>query len=80
MITIILIFVFFSGTTIFIGGLIAHLDRFPESEIKEEILHGIIAFGGGILLSAAVFFERVPYIQIVRSIPGLLLLAARAFP
>jgi zinc transporter, ZIP family len=44
-----------SGITILIGGIISRLDSFPESEAKENILHSIIAFGGGVLIAAVAF-------------------------
>jgi len=53
------LYAFASGITILIGGVLSRLDHFPESENKEIILHGIIAFGGGVLF-AAVAFVLVP--------------------
>jgi len=41
-----------AGLPIFIGAVISHFEFFKPSELKEEILHSIIAFGGGILISA----------------------------
>ena len=49
----------FAGLTAVLGGLIARLDRSQESEVKNELLHGITALGGGVLL-AAVAFALVP--------------------
>jgi len=48
-----------AGITAFIGGLLAKLEGSAESETKREIVHGVVAFGGGILL-AAVAFALVP--------------------
>lgn len=48
-----------AGMTAVIGGYIAKLDRTKDSVLKNEILHGITALGGGILL-AAVAFALVP--------------------
>ena len=48
-----------SGITIIIGGSLASIDRFPDSELKRSVLHGIVAFGGGVLI-AAVAFVLVP--------------------
>ncbi len=44
----------FAGITVFIGGLLAnyfnhHMDKSP---IKEEIIHALMSFGSGIILSA----------------------------
>jgi len=60
------VYAFTSGITILIGGLLSRLDRFPESVMKERILHSIIAFGGGVLIAAVAFvltpraIERLP--------------------
>jgi ZIP family zinc transporter len=48
-----------AGITAFLGGSVAHYERIPESEAKQEIIHGIVAFGGGILL-AGVSFALAP--------------------
>ncbi len=53
------VYAFASGITILIGGILSRLDRFPDSENKQIILHAIIAFGGGVLI-AAVAFVLVP--------------------
>ena len=37
------------------GGLIARVEGSAESEGKQEIIHGITAFGGGILVAAVAF-------------------------
>lgn len=44
-----------SGITILIGGILSRLDHFAESELKQNILHSIIAFGGGVLIAAVAF-------------------------
>jgi ZIP family zinc transporter len=43
---------FLSGVTVFFGGFLRKLENFPETKRKEEFLHAIVAFGGGILVSA----------------------------
>ena len=48
-----------AGLTAVLGGIIAQLDPSKDSPLKTEILHGITALGGGILL-AAVAFALVP--------------------
>lgn len=44
-----------AGITAFIGGFCAKTERFTETETKREIIHGIVAFGGGILIAAVAF-------------------------
>lgn len=44
-----------AGLAAFGGGLIARLEGSAESETKREIVHGMVAFGGGILLAAVAF-------------------------
>jgi ZIP family zinc transporter len=48
----IILYSFLSGVTVFLGGLLRKIENFSESKKKEEFLHGIVAFGGGILVSA----------------------------
>ncbi|MCF7874050.1 MAG: divalent cation transporter [Candidatus Omnitrophica bacterium] len=48
----IILYSFLSGITVFFGGLLRKIENFPEGKRKEEFLHSIIAFGGGILVSA----------------------------
>jgi ZIP family zinc transporter len=48
-----------AGFAAFLGGAAAFLDRIPETEKKQKWVHGIVAFGGGILM-AAVAFALVP--------------------
>jgi ZIP family zinc transporter len=48
-----------AGLTAMLGGVIARFDSTKDSVLKNEILHGITALGGGILL-AAVAFALVP--------------------
>ncbi|NQY28627.1 MAG: ZIP family metal transporter [Flavobacteriaceae bacterium] len=52
----IIIYAGFSGITVFIGGVLARVFNHyaPESPIKEEFTHTLVAFGGGIILSALV--------------------------
>jgi len=69
-ITQVILYSLVSGITIIIGGLLASADRFPDTVLKEEILHGIIAFGGGVLI-AAVAFVLVPKGMALFSIPAL---------
>ncbi len=48
-----------AGLTAFIGSLGARWETIPESTVKSECIHGIVAFGGGIL-AAAVAFALAP--------------------
>lgn len=48
-----------AGIAAFVGGCGAQLEGSAESEGKRELIHGIVAFGGGILV-AAVAFALVP--------------------
>jgi ZIP family zinc transporter len=56
---IIVIASWFAGVASFVGGILARFEGSVETESKREMIHGIIAFGGGILL-AAVAFALVP--------------------
>ena len=44
-----------AGLTAYIGGLFARIEGAEDTVFKREIVHGIVAFGGGILLSAIAF-------------------------
>jgi ZIP family zinc transporter len=57
----IILYSFFAGVTVFLGGLLSkYFERyFQDGFVKEEILHTSIAFGGGIII-AAVAFVLVP--------------------
>ena len=44
-----------AGVAAFLGALIARFERSAETELKREIIHGVIAFGGGILVAAVAF-------------------------
>jgi ZIP family zinc transporter len=48
-----------SGATVILGGFLARLGVIPRNELGSEISHGVIAFGGGVLV-AAVAFALVP--------------------
>jgi len=55
-----ILFSFFSGVTIFFGGILAYAaERHLKKQIETHILHWSVAFGGGILV-AAVGFVLVP--------------------
>ena len=49
-----------AGIAAFIGGVFARIEGSAESEGKRKFIHGVVAFGGGILV-AAVAFALVPH-------------------
>jgi zinc transporter, ZIP family len=53
--TTILLYSWIAGVMAFVGGVLAYLERFAETESKQEVVHSVVAFGGGILLSAVAF-------------------------
>jgi len=61
-----------SGVTVILGGFLAKLRVIPDSVLGREISHGIIAFGGGVLI-AAVALVLVPQGIAVLSLPILIL-------
>jgi ZIP family zinc transporter len=48
-----------AGLTAFIGGVFARIEGTADTAAKRELVHGIVAFGGGILL-AAIAFVLIP--------------------
>lgn len=48
-----------AGLTAWFGGLLARLQRRETGETGKEVVHGIVAFGGGLLV-AAVAFALIP--------------------
>ncbi len=48
-----------AGVASVVGGLVAYWEGSAESEGKREFVHGVVAFGGGILV-AAVAFALIP--------------------
>jgi ZIP family zinc transporter len=59
-----------AGFLAFIGGLLSKWEGIAETEGKQEFIHGVVAFGGGILI-AAVAFALVPVGIAVLSTPVL---------
>jgi len=51
---LIAVYALLSGSTVFLGGLLSHFFGiyFKSGLVKTEIIHGSIAFGGGILMAA----------------------------
>ncbi|MBD3264465.1 MAG: divalent cation transporter [Candidatus Omnitrophica bacterium] len=74
---IIILYSFFSGVTVFLGGFTAHLyERLREGRRKEELIHGSIAFGGGVLVAAVAFVLVPPAVpKLTLSYLGLIFLA-----
>ena len=54
-----LLFTTASGSCIFVGGLLARVERIRPLWLEQELRHTIIAFGGGVLM-AAIAFVLVP--------------------
>jgi ZIP family zinc transporter len=52
---IIIIASWLAGIAALVGGVIAQIEGSAETETKREIIHGVIAFGGGILVAAVAF-------------------------
>jgi len=44
-----------AGIAAFLGGIIARYEGTPDTETKQEIIHGVVAFGGGVLVAAVAF-------------------------
>lgn len=57
-----------SGATVILGGFLAKLKVLPKNEVGREISHGIVAFGGGVLI-AAVAFVLTPKAIALLSLP-----------
>lgn len=44
-----------AGVAAFVGGVIARFEGTAETQAKQEIIRGVVAFGGGILVAAVAF-------------------------
>jgi ZIP family zinc transporter len=64
--TTIIIASWLAGLAAFAGGIVAWLENSADSATKREFTHGVIAFGGGILV-AAVAFALLPQAMVVLS-------------
>jgi hypothetical protein len=51
----VILFSWGAGLAAFIGGVFANIEGSYETEGKRELIHGIVAFGGGILVAAVAF-------------------------
>jgi len=54
-VTAIFLFSWLAGFTAFLGGVVSHYEKTVESKNKDEFVHGVMAFGGGILVAAVAF-------------------------
>ncbi len=54
-ISTVILYSFVSGATIIVGGLIARFNVFPRGKLHSDISHGLVAFGGGVLVAAVAF-------------------------
>jgi ZIP family zinc transporter len=52
---IIILSTWLAGVASFVGGLVARFEGSMETTRKRELVHGIVAFGGGILVAAVAF-------------------------
>lgn len=52
---IILLISWLAGLMALAGGAIAKFEGSAETELKQELTHGVVAFGGGILIAAVAF-------------------------
>lgn len=79
-ITKIIIYTFFASACIPLGGLLASFEKIRPGWLENEFRHFVIAFGGGVLLSAVVFvllpegIKFFPY-----AVPGVFVLLAGGF-
>ncbi len=49
-----------AGLTAFIGGMFAKMEGRAETQGKREFIHGVVSFGGGILVAAVAFALAPP--------------------
>jgi len=63
-ITTIVLYSFFSGITVLLGALTSKFyEKLKKSILKEEFIHGTVAFGGGVLIAAVAFVLTPPAIK-----------------
>jgi len=66
----IVLYSFTSGATVILGGFLAKLKLIPDNALGREISHGVVAFGGGVLIAAVAFVLAPKGIQML-SLPVL---------
>jgi len=69
----VILYSFASGVTIILGGLLARFRIFAKGRLHHEILHGIIAFGGGVLVAAVAFVLAPRGIESLSFLPLIIL-------
>ena len=63
-ITTVILYSFFSGITVLFGALTSKFyEKLKKSILKEEFIHGTVAFGGGVLIAAVAFVLTPPAIK-----------------
>ncbi len=67
-----------AGLAMFVGGAAARLEKLPESELKARVVHGIVAFGGGVLVAAVAFVLAPRGLQFLPLLPAAALFCAGA--
>ncbi len=72
-IAVIILYSFVSGATIIVGGLLARLNLFPRGELHDEVSHGVVAFGGGVLVAAVAFVLAPKGIEALSLFPMILI-------
>ena len=76
----IILYAWFSGFTVFIGGVLSFFFQkyFPSGKEKNEIIHFLMAFGGGIILSALALVLVPKALEELELIPLLISFSAGA--
>jgi len=76
----IVLYSFFAGITVFLGGLLSkHFEGFHKGVLREKILHTSIAFGGGIMLAAVAFVLAPRGMELLSLSPLIILFFAGVF-
>jgi len=75
-----ILYSFFSGVTVFLGGALSKLfeRHFREGLLKEEIIHTSVAFGGGIIIAAVAFVLAPQGMDLLPLAPMVMLFLAGA--
>lgn len=75
----IVLYSFFAGITVFLGGLLSkYFEKFHKGVLKEKILHMSVAFGGGIIFAAVAFVLAPRGIELLSLGPLVILFLAGA--
>ena len=76
----IILYSFFAGVTVFLGGLLSrYFEKYlHEGFLKEEIVHTAIAFGGGIIIAAVAFVLAPKGMEILLTVPMAILFLSGA--